>query len=280
MAEQGTQTAGQPAPAAPQPAQSPASLPDGYRPISTADYERLTRAEQQWQGSQQFYQRANKLGIKSVEDLDRLAPGIDTFNKRKIDPKAFASMYSDEADADLNGDGAKPQSIDIDALRKQLREETMDEVYEDRHVEASKGNDKMIDAALSKVLGEGDHNEVAKERAKWQVVGWLEQHRDTYPEGHRLHGKKLAPISQELVDKVAKHFGDLAAKEKGLSMASVATAANGNVKPKVGSIAGGGASAPPGTTPTPAKAGARGSLPNRQEAEAYAETLRAKRQTA
>ncbi len=177
MTEQGTQTAGQPAPAAPQPAQSPASLPDGYQPISRADFERLTRAEQQWQGSQQFYQRANKLGIKSVEDLDRWAPAIETFQKQKLDPRAFASSFSQVAEADLNGGGVKPQSIDIEALREQIKNETMDAMYEDRHVEARKGDDKMIDLALNKVLGDGDHNEVAKERAKWQVIGWLEQNR-------------------------------------------------------------------------------------------------------
>jgi hypothetical protein len=272
MADQnGTPAAAQPAQAAAQPAQAPSfSVPEGYQLTPKSDIERYSRYEQQVRGFEPMYQKLTKAGIKTAEDFDRYAPAIDTLNKRKMDPKAFASMFSDEAEADLNP-GKQPQSIDIDALRKQMRDEALDALYEDQHEQSRKGDDKMVDVALNKVLGDGEHDEIAKEEAKWKVLGWLEANRDTYPEGHRLHGKKLAPISQDLVDKAAKHFADLATRRKALSMNEVATAANGSASQpkKVGTVAGGG-NTPPGKPSNNATEWRAGGLPPRAAAEAAA----------
>lgn len=245
MADQnGTPAAAQPVQTAAQPAQAQSfNVPEGYRLMPNTDVERYSRYEQQVRGFEPMYQKLTKAGIKTAEDFDRYAPAIDTLNKRKMDPKAFASMFSDEAEADLNP-GKQTQSLDLAALKEQIKNETMDSWYEDQHNQSRKGDDKMIDSALSKVLGEGEHNDVAKERTKWQVKGWIEENRETYPEGHRLHGKKLAPISQELVDRAAKYFAELDAKNKGASIAEAAANAN-RPAAKTGTV-GGGAGAPPG----------------------------------
>lgn len=204
------------------------------------DVERYTRYEQQVRGFEPMYQKLNKAGIKTAEDFDKYAPAIDTFNKHKIDPKAFASMYSPEAEADLNP-GNKTQSIDIDALRKQIEEGVMGKYEERVHIEARKGDDKIIEAAFNKVVGD-DSDDFNKELTKRAVKDWLEENRSTYPEGHPLAGKFLAPLSQKQAEQAVEYFTGLKAKQKGSQMAEVASAANASAGRKVSTAAGGGSS--------------------------------------
>lgn len=245
MADQnGTPAAAQPVQAAAQPAQAQSfNVPEGYQLTPKSDIERYSRYEQQVRGFEPMYQKLTKAGIKTAEDWDKYAPAIDTFNKHKIDPKAFASMYSPEAEADLNP-GKQPQSIDIEALRKQIREETMDAVYQDRHEESRKSDGQMIDTAFTKIVGEGQMSNFDKMNLKNSVAKWLSDNQDTYPEGHRLRGKALAPISKDLVEKAVAYFAAEKAKDAG---ASIAEAAANAVKPvqKTGTV-GGGSGAPPG----------------------------------
>lgn len=248
MADNGTaavQPGGAGASPAAQPAQSQSQVPIGYSLVSDADLQQYRRHGEQVRGFEPFRQTLEKSGIKSVDDWNRYEPIVKTAQQRKLDAKQFAAMFEQEP-AQTGTGGGGSQSIDIEALRKQITEEAtngaLDKWAQETHDQARAGDEKMVEAALNKILGEGEHNEVAKERAKWQAVGWLEQNRQTYPAGHRLSGKALMPITQELVDKAAKYFGDLEAKAKGANMADRATAVN--APKKVGSAAGGGTSSP------------------------------------
>lgn len=239
MADQnGTVPAAQPAPAAAQPASGQSfNVPDGYQLTPKADMERYSRYEQQVRGFEPLYQKLNKSGIKSAEDWAAYEPLISTARDRKIDAKAFASMFSPEAEADLKTKGS--EGLDIETLRSQIKNEVFDEVYKDRHEEARKGDDSIIEKAFSRVLGDGEHDEYTKSVTKYAVSQYLKDNRITYPEGHRLHGKFLAPITQEQADKAVEYFTGLKAKQKGTEMEERAKAAN-SVKPKTGTPAGGG----------------------------------------
>lgn len=264
------------APAA-QPAPSPSQVPAGYSLVSEADLNAYKRHSEQVRGFEPFRQRLEKSGIKSVDDWAKHEPDFQTLSKRGLKPGALAAMFTEEADEDV-GAGAKPQSIDVDALRKQIEDGVMGKYEERVHTEARKGDDKVIEAAFSKVAGE-DADDFNKELVKRAVKDWLEENRPTYPAGHPLAEKFLAPLSPALAEKAVEYFTGLKAKQKGADMAATASAANAGAKPKVGSVAGGGTSVPPGKETTKQSAMRPGGVPNRAEVEAYAATLRAKRQS-
>lgn len=274
MSEQPNQAAAQPVQAAAQPAQAQQSgsgLPDGYQPISKADYERLTRYEQQVRGFQPLYERLTKSGIKSVDDWSRFEPDVQTLAKRGLKPGSLAAMFSEEADSDLSGGQSQPQQIDLARLREEMRSEILGDVHTLRHEDARKGDSGIIEKAISKVLGEGEHDEFTKELTKRAVKDWLEENRPTYPDGHPLAGKYLAPLTQELADKVAETFSGLRAKQAGAELADKAAQAAAPVK-KVGTVGGGG-----GSTGKPNSQPQSRSERQRASMEAHLAQLRAKR---
>ncbi len=260
-----------------QPAAQPAqqySPPSGYALVSDSDLQAYRRHEQSVRGFQPFYERANKLGIKSAVDLDKWAPAIETLSKRKMDPKALAAMFSDEAEQDLNrGGGSQPQNIDLAKLREEMKSEIMGDVYTMRHQEARQGDAGVIEKAVAKVLGDGEHDDFNKELTKRAVKDWLEENRPTYPDGHPLAGKYLAPLTQDLADKVAEYMTGLRAKQAGATLADKAAQAAKPVQ-KVGTVGGGGGSTgKPNTKDTDMRAGG---LPPRAAVEAAAARIQSR----
>jgi len=258
VSDQPTNAAAQPGSPAAQPAQAQqigSGLPDGYQPISKSDYERYQRYEQQVRGFTPLYEKLTKAGIKSVDDWGKYEPAIETFKSRKMDPRAFAASFSDEAERDLNGGTSQPQQVDLAKLREEIESNFATKMEERFHGDARKGDSAIIDLAVNKVLGDGEHDDFHKDVTKRAVKDWLEENRPSYPDGHPLAGKYLAPLTQELADKVAAHYAGLRSKQAGVSLAEKAKAANQPpVKKTVGTIAGGGTS-PPGQPATNAKTG-------------------------
>lgn len=276
--DQNGQAAAQPASAPAQPAAQPAqtqfNVPQGYSLVAESDLQTLRRHEQSVRGFQPLYDRLSKSGIKSEKDWESFEPIVKTARERKIDARAFSSMFSAEADADLNGTEPKPQSIDIDGLKKQMLDEVRTEHFTLTHNEQRKNDSKVIEAAMSKVLGDDPADDYTKELVKRSVTNFLEDNRGTYPEDHPLASKFLAPLSQELADKAVAHFAALKAKQKGAEMADRATAANTVVK-KTPTAAGGGSSA--SGKPQTIDETRPGGLPSRAAAEAAAERIKAAR---
>lgn len=251
MADQQVQAAAQPAQAAAQPAQTQqigSGIPSGYRAISDADFERLTRAEQQANGMRPFYDRASKLGFKKAEDFDAWAPAIETFAKKKMNPAAIASMFSPDADADLRGTDAKPQNIDIDELRKQIKAESLSEVHGILYDRERANDPKILEATLKKMLGDGEVDEYTKELNSQALENYFWKVRKTYPDDHPLRGRPM-PLTDAESEAAIKHFADLKAKQAGQALADKAKQAS-KTPTKLGTITGGGASAPSKPTNT------------------------------
>ena len=241
-----------PTPSAPasgpaQPAQN--QIPDGYSLVSKADLDNYRRHESQVQGFRPLYDRLAKSGIKSVDDWSKFEPDVQTLSKRGLKPGSLAAMFSDEADKDLGAGQSQPQQIDLAKLREEMRAEILGDVHSLRHEDARKGDSSIIEQAVSKVLGEGEHDDFAKELTKRAVKDWLEENRPAYPDGHPLAGKYLAPLTQELADKVAATFAGMRSKQAGSELAAKAAQAAAPVK-KVGTVGGGGGSTGKPTTDT------------------------------
>jgi hypothetical protein len=271
-------TAAQPAtganaPATAQPAQQ-FTVPSGHRLVSDDDYGKFTRYEQQVRGFQPFYEKATKLGFKSPEDFDRYAPAIDTLNKRKIDPKVLASMF-EEDQPEAGGKNAQP-TIDIDEIRKSARDDARMEAYKIRHEDAVANDPKIVDAAVRKFLGDGEHDDYTKAVTSSALARWMEDNRPLYPKGHPLAETALAPFSSELADKAIAHFNELKAKQKGAELAAAAKdAVSGQTRPKVPTIAGGGG--PPGKPNTTDSGRRPNGLPSKAAVEAAYAAKRAGR---
>lgn len=245
MAENGSVAA--PTPSAPaqgpaQPTQAP-SIPAGYQLVSDADLQTYRRHGEQVSGFRPFQERLAKAGIKSEKDFESFEPIITTARQRKIDAKAFSSMFSDEADADLKEQGAPAQSIDIEQLKKEMREEATLAAYDVPYTEARKGEDKFIDSYLTKLIGDEPANEFQKTLLRESLENYLWKNRGVFPKDHPLKGR-VQTFTDELGASAIKHFSELKAKasaeSKGSEMADRATAAN--TPRKVGTPAGGGSS--------------------------------------
>lgn len=261
------------APAPAQPA-TQFTVPSGHRLVSDDDYGKYTRYEQQVRGFQPFYDKATKLGFKSAEDFDRFAPAIETLNKRKIDPKALAAMFADE-EPEAGGKSTQP-SIDIDEIRKSAREDARLEAYKIRHEDAISNDSKVVEQAVAKFLGEGEHDEYTQALTTSAISRWMEENRTSYPNGHPLADQFLAPFSSELAGKAIEHFNTLKAKQKGAELAAAAKdAAGGQTKPKVPTVAGGGG--PPGKPNTTDSGRRPGGLPSKAAVEAAFAAKQARR---
>lgn len=259
-------------------------VPDGYDLVPKTEREASRRYEQQVRGFQPLYERLSKAGIKSEKDWDGYEPLISTAKARKIDAKQFAAMFSDEAEQDLKGTGKGGGSgagagggFDIEDLRKQAREEARGEFYNLSHEQASKGNEKVIAAAVDKFLGTPAtgqaHTEYDKAVARGAVKAWMEDpvNRPLYPEGHPLRDKAFAPFDETTADSCLKHFSDLRAQQKGKDMTAAARAATAGAKGgagagRVATVAGGGGS-PSGKPNTKNTAGRSGGRPSIEEVE-------------
>jgi len=258
VSDQPTNAAAQPGSPAAQPAQAQqigSGLPDGYQPISKSDYERYQRYEQQVRGFTPLYEKLTKAGIKSVDDWGKYEPAIETFKSRKMDPRAFAASFSDEAERDLNGGTSQPQQVDLAKLREEMEQSFSTRIEERFHGDARKGDNAVVDAAINKILGEGDHDDFQKELTKRAVVGWLEENRPSYPDGHPLAGKYLAPLTPDLAEKAVAYYSGLRTKQAGADLANKAAQAAKPVQ-KVGTVGGGGGSTgkPNTTAQTPMEA--------------------------
>lgn len=279
MAEQTGQAAAQPAgasaPAAAQPAQTQFNVPQGYQLVPEGDLQTLRRHEQSVRGFQPLYDRLSKAGIKSADDWARYEPDFQTISRRGLKPGSIAAMFSDEAEQDLGEQGLpKAPSFDLAELKKQIMDETRVETYTLTHNEQRKNDSKVIESALSKVIGEDPSDDYTKELVKRAVTNFLEDNRPTYPDGHPLASKYLAPLSQEMADKAVSHFAELKARQKGADMNAAATAANTVVK-KTPTVAGGGTSA--SGKPQTIDESRPGGLPSRAAVEAAAERIKAAR---
>lgn len=234
------QTEGANASAAAQTGNQQFNVPQGYRLVTNDDHTRFTSYENQVKGFKPLYDRLAKSGIKSEKDWDSFEPIVKTARDRKIDGKAFSSMFSTEADADLNGGQTnQPQQIDLAKLREEMKAETATELHSILYSREREGDAKALENALGKMLGEGEHDAYTKELAKQAVSNYLWEIRGSYPEGHPLAGKVM-PLTQDMAEKAVAHFTALKAQNAGKDLAEKAKqAAEGASRPS-GTVGGGG----------------------------------------
>lgn len=257
-------------------------MPDGYTLTRNDQLDAYRRSEEQVRGFQPLYQKLTKAGIKSEKDWDAWDPLISTAKARKINAAQFAAMFSEEADADIRGGGDKGKGggagaggggggFDIEDLRKQAREEARGEFYTLNHEQASKGNEKVIAAAVDKFLGDGEHTDYDKAVARGAVKAWMEDpvNRPLYSEGHPLRDKAFAPFDESNAAACLKHFADLKAQQKGKDMTAAAKAASAGAKgaaSRTASVLGGGGAAS-GKANTKNATGRSGGRPSIEEVE-------------
>lgn len=250
--------------------------PTGYSLVSESDLQSYRRHEQSVRGFQPLYERLSKAGIKSVDDWSKYEPDFQALGKKGLKPGSLAAMFGEDADDDLNGKQPKPaQNIDIDQLRKQFEDGAESKIQETLYERDRANDDKIIDHALTKVLGDDPADEWERERTKGYIEAWMWTNRGTYPDGHKLAGRPVL-LTQELADKLVKHATDRKAAAVGADKAAKAAEA-AKRKPPIGSIGGGGGNSATGKPNTKDLERRPGNKPPRAEVEQAFAELAAKR---
>ncbi len=216
-----------------------AQVDDGFERISRDELTTLRRNNERVRGMEPFFQKANQLGLKRIEDLDGIGKFNSVLDKKGI--KRDALMQALMAEEQDTG-GEQPQGgLTLEAIEKQLGPKFMsaekfeaelnkrDAMY--AHKSAMVGEQsavqKTIDGLIAK-LGEGAS---ARDKALLPSAfkAMLAEKRGLYPDEHPLSKEQLAPFDEKSLGALAAEF------EKSLGLADAqAVAALGDETNKGG----------------------------------------------
>jgi hypothetical protein len=198
------------------------------RYVSDEEYNRYRRAEDQARGMAQFHTKATQFGFKTPEDFDKYSPVFSLINERKIDPAMLANA--------LSGGGQKPEAGDEKLSPEEMEERLwlrfQERQAEDEHQQQMGRLHEIVSDQLKGLFGDEAVDEQELELYRMAALGRIVEDRRTnatrysYPEGHRLHGKRYAPPNAEN----AKHIWDWVkehrTKRQGATLAGIGDAAN------------------------------------------------------
>lgn len=207
--------------------------------IPRSEYDKLSRHGDQVKGFQPFYEKAKAFGIKSAEDFDKYDPYFKTMQeleRRGIKPDMLQRMYSDDANADLNGGDSK-QQFDPGKLREELMGEVRKEMAGKEWEQLTAKEKDYVEQALREFYGDEQVDDWSKYQMKLAFERHLDSSRELYPKDHPLHGSHLKPFGESEAKKAVEHFRAEKAKYAGSAMKDKADAVN-RAKPKVSTPAG------------------------------------------
>src|SRR5688500_353625 len=200
----------------PGPAQPAAPVDDGYERVSRDELQTLRRERERARGMEGFFQKANSLGLKRVEDLDGFGKFQDTLKSRNLSMEQLLKAF-EEPEAPEGG------AVDFAAIEKQLNgryvpadqfEAKLGEhskLIEARfeHKQTLAAERAVLDKALAELTkGANPRDQYLIEQAFRAAVS--DDKRPLYPAGHPLHQEALAPFDEKglkgIVDDLKKRL--------------------------------------------------------------------------
>lgn len=150
-------TAGQPTPApaaapSPAPQQAGFSVPDGYELVSKEYKTQAERWREQIAPGQRWGETAKKAGFEKPEDFAEWSEFLGEARKRKLSPKALASIYS--GDDDPVQDQKQPlQSLTAEDVQRLIAEETGAIRAEQEYNSLSAREKAALEAQVDEIAG-------------------------------------------------------------------------------------------------------------------------------
>jgi len=266
MAEFGN-AAGQPN-QAPQPARNDLSQPQ----IDQNEFARLQRDAQRARGMQPYFEAGSQYGIKTPDQLREVGELYKTMNEQGIKPSQLAQMFGSHV-AQVSGSPETLSKADIEQIvGERLSKAQADMIRQ----AAQKEHDSAIDneygeflpEKLKSVLGE-NADDALVELARYAAIGKYSEVRSQYGEDHPLKGM-FGPAGKEGIGSIMNWLKESGTKLK--ASQSLALGAAARKTPASTPAGNGSGQGKPSNAP-----GRPGGLPSREQVEAFAAQLRAKR---
>lgn len=266
MASEFENVARQPAQAAPQPtSQQPQ--------FDSNEFARLQREASRAKGMQGYFDAGNQYGIKTPEQLREVGELYQTMSSQGIKPSQLAQMFGSQVAAQSQGSPENLTKADIESIVGERLSKAQADMI---RTAAQKEHDSAIDneygefvpEKLKSVLGE-NANEALVELARYAAIGKYSEVRNQYGDDHPLKGM-WGPAGKDGIGNIMGWLKESATKLQASQSLALGAAAR---KTPASTPGGNGAS-----QGSPSQSSGRpGGLPSREQVEAFAAQLRAKR---
>jgi hypothetical protein len=195
----------------------------GYREIPDADYTKFD-------ADSKYAQAFRGYGFSDPKEFEPFAPVIKRVRELKADPRLLLGPLGDDSYIkELQKQaGGEPKQFDPEAFKAELRQEQQLADAERSHNDEVKKADSLVEAAFTQIWGKDKPDEVLGPMLKDAAQHRLHQLRikASYPDGHPLAGRRLPPISQQMVEQVFKEVGEQLKKIKAGRLTGIGQAAN------------------------------------------------------
>jgi hypothetical protein len=241
--------------------------------IDQNEFARLQREAERAKGMQGYFNAGNQYGIKTPEQLREVGELYQTMSSQGIKPSQMAQMFGSQVASQSNGSPENLTKADIEAIVGERLSKAQADMIRGA---AQKEHDSAIDSEynefvpekLKSALGE-DANEALVELARYAAIGKYSEHRNQYGEDHPLKGM-YGPAGKDGLGQIMGWLKESATKLKASQSLALGAAAR-----KTSASTPGGNGANQGQ---PSQSSGRpGGLPSREQLEAFAAQLRAKR---
>ena len=222
-------TAAQPAGGQPTAAQ-PGPASSNFVQVDPQEYQRLTRAAQQYEGSRAFYERARQHGFDKPEAFDAYGKSMAALNKRGIKLDQLATAFDDpepqaQPAVDVDEIVSRASQSAIEAAEKRIRE--ADSMRE--HKSALTAMEKAIADAVDDVVGKGA-SEYERSTAEAYLFRQVDKARraeaNLYPADHPLHNYDWRAYGPDQIKGIAAEAKKARDKALGAQAASKGAAVN------------------------------------------------------
>lgn len=256
---------------APQPAMQ--QSPSQQQQFDQNEFARLQREASRAKGMQGYFDAGNQYGIKTPDQLKEVGELYQTMSAQGIKPAQLAQMFGSQVASQSGGSPENLTKADIEAIvGERLSKAQADMIRQ----AAQKEHDSAIDneynefvpEKLKSVLGE-NANEALVELAKYAAIGKYSETRNQYGEDHPLKGM-WGPAGKDGIGSIMSWLKESATKLQASQSLALGAAAR-----KTPASTPGGNGANQGQ---PSQSSGRpGGLPSRDQVEAFAAQLRARR---
>lgn len=163
-----------------QPTPQPAPLAAPSQSLSTEDYQRLTRAEQQYKGALPLIQAATRFGFKSPKDIEEYGPVVQTLREKGINPQQFTAAFGSQVQEQAQEQGVSPRELSHQDIEQMLGEKMSkfkaDLIREQAQAEhdkamASEYDELERDDFYSDALGDLKDSKEGRELLRYAAIG-------------------------------------------------------------------------------------------------------------
>lgn len=163
-----------------QPTPQPAPIAAPSQSLSPEDYQRLTRAEQQYKGALPVIQAANRFGLKSSKDFETYGPVIQTLRDKGIDPQQFTAAFSSQVQEQAQDQGVEPNQLSHRDIERMVGEKLTamkaDMIREQAQAEHDKAMNSEYDELerddfYSDALGDLKDSKEGRELLRYAAIG-------------------------------------------------------------------------------------------------------------